>query len=271
MFVNTALNFTGSKYKLLEQIIPEMDYTKKFFVDLFSGSGVVGFNVVDKYEKILTNDIISDLIAIHKEIIYNYSDFIKKVKLLCVSKDDQDGFNKLRKEYNSNKTPEGLYALMLCSTNNMLRFNKKFEYNQTFGKRQFNSSTQKKLDEFVSYIQQYKDKICFSFKHFSEIKILKPSMIYIDPPYLETEAGYNSYFSNSDGQKLYEYCKDLDKNGHSFMMSGVVGEHKNGKRSKLIDDLISDGYKYKILDHDYEKVARNKNSKNSKEIIIMNY
>ena len=31
---------------------------------------------------------------------------------------------------------------------------------------------------------------------------------------------------------------------------------------KLIDDLISDGYKYKILDHDYEKVARNKNSKN---------
>lgn len=57
MFVNTALNFTGSKYKLLEQIIPEMDYTKKFFVDLFSGSGVVGFNVVDKYEKILTNDI----------------------------------------------------------------------------------------------------------------------------------------------------------------------------------------------------------------------
>lgn len=271
MFVNTALNFTGSKYKLLDQIVPEMDYTKKYFVDLFAGSGVVGFNVVDKYEKILTNDIISDLIGIHRETIYNSEEFIEKVKSLCVSKEDQDGFNKLRKEYNSNKTPEGLYALILCSTNNMMRYNKNFEYNQTFGRRNFNTSTQNKLDEFINYIQSYKDKIFFSSKHFSDIKVLKPSMVYIDPPYLETEAGYNSYFSNSDGQKLYEYCKELDKKGHSFMMSGVVGEHKNGKRSKLIDDLISDGYRYKILNYDYEKVARNKNSKNSNEIIIMNY
>lgn len=271
MFVNTALNFTGSKYKLLQQIVPEMDYTKDYFVDLFCGSAVVGFNVVDKYKKVLSNDIIVDLVGIHKEIIFNSEKFINKVKSLCVSKEDQDGFNKLRAEYNSNKTPEGLYALMLCSTNNMMRFNKKFEYNQTFGCRNFNTSTQNKLDAFIDFIQPYKDKLYFSSKHFSEVKILKPSMVYIDPPYLETEAGYNNYFSNTDGQKLYEYCKELDKNGHSFMMSGVMGEHKNGKRSKLIDNLISDGYKYKILDYDYEKVARNKNSKNSKEVIIMNY
>jgi DNA adenine methylase Dam len=270
-YINTALNFTGSKFKLLDQILPEIDYTKKYFVDLFAGSGVVGFNVVDKYDKILCNDIINDLVGIHKNVIYDFDIFIEKVKSLCVSKEDQEGFNKLRKEYNSNKTPEGLYALMLCSTNNMMRFNQKFEYNQTFGKRSFSESTQKKLDLFIEYIQKHRNKIIFSSSHFSEIKITKPSMIYLDPPYLETEAGYNSYFSNSDGQKLYNYCKDLDKNGHSFMMSGVLGEHKNGKRSKLIDDLISDGYRYKILDFDYEKVARNKNTKNSQEVIIMNY
>lgn len=269
--INTALNFTGSKYKILDPILIEMDYEKDYFIDLFAGSGVVGFNVVDKYKKVLLNDIIKDLIDIHKETIYNSEMFINKVKNLCVEKDDQDGFNKLRKEYNENNTPEGLYALMLCSTNNMMRFNKKFEYNQTFGRRNFSNSTQKKLDLFIDYIQPYKDKILFSSKHFSDVKILKPCMVYLDPPYLETEAGYNNYFSNSDGNKLYDYCKELDKKGCSFMMSGVVGEHKNGKRSKLIDDLISDGYRYKILDFDYEKVARNKNTKNSKEIIIMNY
>ena len=29
--VNGYLNYTGSKYKLLEQILPEMDYTKKYY------------------------------------------------------------------------------------------------------------------------------------------------------------------------------------------------------------------------------------------------
>jgi site-specific DNA-adenine methylase len=96
-------------------------------------------------------------------------------------------------------------------------------------------------------------------------------MVYIDPPYTESEAGYNSYWKRNDDILLYNYIKELDKNGSSFMLSGIMGEHKNGKRSKLIDDLITDGYKYKILDFDYEGVARKKNYKNSKEIIIMNY
>ena len=271
MYINTALNFTGSKYKLLDQIIPELDYNKEYFVDLFCGSGVVGFNVTDKYNEIISNDIISDLIGIHKETINNSTEFISKVKSLCVEKDDQAGFVNLRNEYNKNKTPEGLYALLLCSTNNMMRFSKTFNYNQTFGRRTFSDSTQNKLNLFIDYIQQYKDKIKFSTNHFNDVIINNPSMVYIDPPYLETEAGYNSYFSKEDGLKLYNYCKELDKNGHSFMMSGVWGEHKNGKRSKLIDDLINDGYRYKVLEHNYEKVARNKNVKNSKEVIIMNY
>jgi DNA adenine methylase Dam len=269
-YINTPFNFTGSKYRLLEQILPEFDYTKKYFCDIFAGGGSVYTNIVDKYEKILINDIIEDLIGIHKGLIE--SDIIvEKTKSLCVSKENQDAYLKLRRNYNNNKSPEGLYALMLCCTNNMMRFNKSFEFNQSFGKRTFSDSTQKKIDEFTNHIRPYKDKIIFISKHFNEIKINKPSMVYLDPPYMETEAGYNSYFNIDDNVKLYNYCKELDKNGSSFMLSGVLGEHKNGKRSKLIDDLISDGYNYKVLNFDYEKVARNKNSKNSKEVIIKNY
>ena len=54
------------------------------------------------------------------------------------------------------------------------------------------------------------------------------------------------------------------------MLSGILGEHQNGKRWKLIDDLIKI-FRYKILDFDYEGVARKKNIKTSEEIIIMNY
>lgn len=35
--------------------------------------------------------------------------------------------------------------------------------------------------------------------------------------------------------------------------------------------LIADGFNYKILNFDYEGVARNKKSKNSQEILIYNY
>ena len=49
-YVNPPMNYTGSKFKLLEQILPEFDYTKPYFVDLFMGGGSVYTNVVDKYE-----------------------------------------------------------------------------------------------------------------------------------------------------------------------------------------------------------------------------
>ena len=52
--IETPFNYTGSKFKLLEQLLPEFDYTKPYFVDLFCGGGSVYTNVVDKYEKLIT-------------------------------------------------------------------------------------------------------------------------------------------------------------------------------------------------------------------------
>ena len=281
MYINTALCFTGSKFKLLNQILPEFDYSKKYFVDLFCGSLVVGSNVVDKYDKVLANDVITDLIGIHREIINNSYMFIEKVKVLSVSKDDQSGFNELRTSFNREKTPEKLYALLLCSTNNMMRFNLKFEYNQTFGRRSYNLSTEKKLKDYIEYITPYKDKILFSSKSFSEIKITKPSMIYIDPPYgyvalpdgtigntQISEAGYNVFYKKTDDIKLYDYIVNLNKQKHSFMLSGLL-EH-DGKKSWLMNKLIQDGFKFKELEFNYNGVSR-KGKKESTEIIIMNY
>lgn len=268
MYINTALNYTGSKFKLLEQLLSEMDYTKKYFVDLFGGSGVVGFNLVDKYDKILYNDIITDLVGIHKGIIYDSEKFITKVKSLCVDKDNQEGFNKLRSEYNQNKTPEKLYALILTCTNNMIRYNLKGEVNQTFGFRSWNINTEKKLNLFIEHITPFKDKLYFINKDFNDVKLKKPCMVYIDCPYSNTEAGYNQIWKLNDDIRLYDYCKTLDMNNHSFMVSGSLLH--DSKRSVLLDKLINDGYKYKELNYDYNKVSR-KGKKETTEIIITNY
>lgn len=67
--INTPFNYTGSKFRLLEQILPHFDYTKEYFIDLFCGGGSVYTNVVDKYQKVLINDRIEELILIHKNLI----------------------------------------------------------------------------------------------------------------------------------------------------------------------------------------------------------
>lgn len=266
-FINTPFNYTGNKYKLLEQIIPEMDYTKDYFVDLFAGGGSVYTNVVSKYKKVLVNDIIEQLIGIHKGLVLS-DDIIEQTKLLCPSKDDKDAFLNLRTSFNEDKTPEKLWALMLSCTSNMMRFNKKFKFNQTFGKRSWNDNTTKKTKVFTEHIRQYQDRLIFSSKTFNEININKPTMVYMDPPYSNTEAGYNNYWEKNDDNKLYEYCKNLDKNGSSFMISGALTH--DGDSSVLLDRLISDGYIVKELNFDYNKVSR-KGDKETQEIIIKNY
>ena len=68
-YINSPFNYTGSKFKLLEQILPLIDYSKTIFVDAFAGGGCVYLNLLDKYENIIVNDIIEDLISIQRELI----------------------------------------------------------------------------------------------------------------------------------------------------------------------------------------------------------
>jgi DNA adenine methylase Dam len=267
-YIDSVMNYTGSKYKLLKQILPNFDYTKPYFVDLFTGGGSVYTNVVDRYEKIIVNDIIPDLIGIHSELI-NSDDIISDTKILCPGKENPLGFKELRESYNSNPTPAKLWALMLSSTNNMMRFNLKLKYNQTYGERGWNSNTDKKVESFINHIRLYKNKLKFICKSFDEVDISSDKvMFYCDPPYSNTEAGYNAYWKKDNDDKLYNYLKNIDKNGSSFMISGTL-KH-DGKNCVILDKLISDGYRCVELEFNYNKVSR-KGNKETKEVIIMNY
>jgi len=281
MYIETPFNYTGSKFKILKQILPLFDYNKKIFVDLFAGGGSVYTNILEKYEKILVNDIIQDLILIQKKLILT-DGVIEKVKSYCVEKDDSEGYNELRKSYNENKSPEKLWALMLCCTNNMLRFNQKFEFNQTFGKRTFNSNTEKKVNNFIESVRPYKNKIMFTSKRFSDVPIVMKSFYYIDPPYgyimnedgsmgntQISQAGYNAYYKKSDDESLYNYVHKINNVGATFLMSGVL-EH-DGQKSWILNKLIEDGFSYKDINLDYGKVSRKTNDKGTKEIVVFNY
>ena len=280
-YIDGVMNYTGSKFKLLNQILPEMDYKKPYFVDLFTGGGSVYTNLVDRFDKLIANDIIKDLVGIHSSLIKSDS-IITETKSLCPGKNNQEGFSKLREDYNLNPTPAKLWALMLSSTNNMIRFNQSFKYNQTYGDRGWNDNTDKKVLQFTNHIRQYSDKIRFKSDNFNEIEISSDKiMFYADPPYGRvknengsigkkqiSEAGYNAFWKEDDDIKLYNYLKSIDGRGSSFMVSGVL--YHDEKTCWMLDKLISEGYRYKELQFDYNKVSR-KGDKVTTEVIIMNY
>jgi DNA adenine methylase Dam len=282
MYIDSVMNYTGSKFKLLNQILPEFDFTKKNFVDVFCGGGSVYANVVDKYEKIIINDIIAELIGIHKGIIENDL-IINDTKKLCETlKESQEDFLKLRENYNNNPTPAGLWALILSCNSNLMRFNQKGKFNQTWGKRSFNISTEKKVKLFKEHIRNYSDKIYFKSGSFSDIEIESDTFYYLDPPYAFiknddgeignkqiSEAGYNSYYYKEDDINLRNFCHKINDIGSTFVISGVL-EH-GGKTTWILDKLIKDGFSVKELNFDYERVNKTNQSKSTKEVIIKNF
>lgn len=280
-YINPPFNYSGSKLKLLDQILPLFDYSKDYFIDLFCGGGSVYTNILDKYKKVLINDVLSELIGIHENLNDNASEFIESVKVLAKTKQNQALYNQLRESFNSEKTPEKLYALMLTCTNNTLRYNQKGIFNQTWGQREFNDSIQKKLDIFVEHIAKYSEKIYYASRNFNEIIPTKPSMVYCDPPYgfcmdengditnsQVSLAGYNRFWYQKNDIELYNYLLKLDKNKHSFMLSGVL-EH-DGKKAWLTNKLMQDKFSYEQLDFNYNGVSR-KGDKQTVEVVIMNY
>ena len=249
--INTPFNYMGSKYLLLPKILPLFDYSKSLFVDLFAGSFVVGTNVIDKYNKILANDIVDDLIKIMRELINNPYEIIKKTKILSIAcKDDENKYYELRDSYNKNKSPEKLWALI------------------SWGKRSWNLSTEFKVKEFVKYIYKYKNKIYFSSVDFSQVPISSNGFYYIDPPYTLGLAGYSNQWKQKDDERLYDYIKKINDKKGSFALSGLLSH--NNETSELLTKLINDGFNYKKLDFNYNKVSKTGN-KDSQEIIIMNY
>ncbi len=263
--IDSVMNYTGSKFKLLNQLLPEFDYNKSTFVDVFCGGGSVYTNVLEKYEEVIINDIISDLIGIHKSLMKS-DDIIEKTKSLCPGKLNTEGYSKLREDYNLNPSPDKLWALMLSCTNNMVRFNQKFKFNQTYGNRGWNSNTDVKVDNFKNHIRKF-NNIKYLSTHFENLDF-NDSMLYIDPPYSNTEAGYNAFWKKDDDTKLYEWLRDMERKECSFAVSGTLSH--DGKPCLLLDKLVSDGYNVIEFEFDYNKVSR-VGKKETKEVLIKNY
>lgn len=302
--IQSPLNYTGGKYKLLPQIIPHFPNNINRFVDLFCGGCNVGINVdcnevvfndsnrilIDLFNtfKNLDKQVIFDLIS---QTIENYglSDTKKNgyAKYDCNSSVGLGSYNKekflnLRKDFNNYENKDYyyyimLYVLIVYSFNNQIRFNSNGEFNLPVGKRDFNKSMYNKLDLFIDKIQKLNcEFISRNFIDFDISNLDNNDFVYIDPPYLITCASYNESGGwNSEKEKeLLKFVDTLHQKNIKFALSNVLSS--KGKSNDILSDWlkVNEG-KYKVikLKHSYSNSNYQTKDKvsDTDEVLIINY
>ncbi|BCJ93801.1 hypothetical protein acsn021_13700 [Anaerocolumna cellulosilytica] len=298
-YVQSALNYTGGKYKLLPQIEPLFPKEYNNFIDLFAGGANVGVNAKPK-EKIYINEIKYYLVELYK--------FFKSIDidiLLCkietlideyglsntkqygyahynsdsgkgVGEYNKEPFKKLKTDYNNGKFTGDdknlvFYILIVFGFNNQIRFNSKGEYNLPQGKRDFNDKMVTKLKTFHKAIKD--NKIEFSNLDFREFRnYSKDDFIYVDPPYRISTASYNELggWTLQDDLDLLEYLDKANKKGVKFALSNVI-EHKGEENNVLIE--WAKKYNIHELNFNYNNSNYQSKAKGNvtKEVLITNY
>ena len=302
--IQSPLNYTGGKYKLLPQILPLFPKNIEHFFDIFCGGCNVGINVecrevtfADNNERLIY--LYQTFQNLEKDEIFNWIyKIISDYGLSLVSRDgykfyncesseglgayNRKPFNKLREDFNKSTVFDYyyyvmMYVMIVYAFNNQIRFNDAGNFNLPVGKRDFNEKMQAKLLAFIEKIQSGNYKfVCQDFRNFDVGKTSKKDFVYADPPYLITCATYNEKgsWNISDEIDLLKFLDKLQNNGIKFALSNVL--RSKGKENKILLEWLDKNskiyrvvhLKYSYANSNYHKTDRNAESD---EVLIMNY
>lgn len=303
-YIQSPLNYTGGKYKLLSQIFPLFPQNINSFVDVFCGGGNVGANI--NCQQVIFNDIDKNVVGILKvfknvpvdRLICDIMNIINEYGLSMVCEHGYEYYNcnssaglgnynkqpflRLREHFNTLKRKDKnyyiqLYVLIIYAFNNQIRFNSKGEYNLPVGKRDFNSDMQTKLRNFVLRLQEKECSfVSRDFRYFTSQRLTSQDFVYADPPYLITCATYNEKEGwNIQKEKcLYKYLDSLNEHHIRFALSNVLSS--KGKTNEILKvwlnehagDYVCHHLDYNYSNSNYHTVDR---STGSDEVLITNY
>lgn len=290
IYVGSPLNYTGGKFKLLPQILPMIPAKISTFVDMFSGGGVVAANI--DAEKTIINDLQNEVVSVIRAMVESDTEgFINDVKEVQnsfgVTKSNKDGYLALRKFYNAgNRNPEVFFGMVSASFSNQIRFNKKGNFNMPSGVRKdqsnidgdsknqnlmLNPKQESKMRTFSSALKE--KRITFSSVDFIDFDIEqldRNSFVYLDPPYLITDATYNKLWTLEHEQKLYALMDRLTEKGIKFALSNVL-KHKGFENKTLINWAKNYNVNYLNVSYGNASYQRKERKSPSVEVLITNY
>ena len=302
--IQSPLNYTGGKFKLLPQILPHFPQDVECFIDLFCGGGNVGINA--PCNKVVFNDnnsllrfMFGTFKNMDKQATFELIDhIIEKYGLSntekygyeyygCnsaegLAKYNSESFLKLREDFNRNTNLDynyyiTLFVLIVYAFNNQIRFNRKGEFNLPVGKRDFNKKMREKLSSFIDRLKSGDYKFeSYDFRELPNEDWNDKTFVYVDPPYLITCATYNEQdgWNETLEKELLKYLDNLHERGIRFALSNVI--HSKGKENKILIEWINNNIgKYRVIYLNYTYSNSNYQTKDrtskTDEVLIVNY
>jgi len=257
------LKWAGGKTQLIEQIkkqIPKNIKTNNFtYIEPFVGSGAVLFWILEEFpnlERAIINDINKDLTDSYLTTKHNVVDLIQILKKWEIEYHGISENQEKKKEYyyekrslfnsrKSNQTSQSALFIFLNRTcfNGLYRVNRKNEFNVPIGSYK---TPQICNEENLLAVSKVLQKVEILNGDFSEtIKYAdKNTFFYFDPPYkpLNETSSFNSYakdeFDDEEQIRLKEFCEELDKKGHQWILSNSDVKGKDPKNN-FFDDLYA--------------------------------
>jgi adenine-specific DNA-methyltransferase len=263
----SPLNYSGSKYRIFNEIRKYFPNRISDFVDVMGGAFNVGVNVYadriyyNEYNPFVFELIIYILNTKPNNII-NYVE--KEIDRYGLDNGKKQEFYRLREDYNSSPKIEKLYLLTMFCFQNQIRFNNDLKFNTPVGNCGYNPNLKKRILDF----KPKTDVINFSNKDFTEYPYDNhdnESLFYFDPPYIVTNATYNDGKRGFEGwtsqheTELLELLTHLDKLGYNFMLSNVI--HHRGKTNTLLLEWI-ETHQFKVFEI---------SNSIRKEVVVINY
>ena len=299
--IQSPLNYTGGKFKLLNQILSHFPERIDTFVDLFCGGCNVGVNV--NADCVIFNDNSPHLLYLYntfkklgkKTMLNMIDDVIEKYGLSRSTENGYDFYNcesssglgdynrepflRLREDLNKKNENYGyyiiLYVLIVYAFNNQIRFNSKGEFNLPVGKRDFNGKMKSKLCAFVDRLREGNYTFsCIDFRKVDTTALTENSLIYCDPPYLITCATYNERdgWNEQCERDLLAMLDALNERRIRFALSNVL--RSKGKTNEILSEWLRQR-NYRAIHLDYSYSNSNYHTKNktdsADEVLIVNY
>lgn len=273
--IKSPINYTGNKFKILPDIKELLPKQINTFVDVFGGSGTVTLNVsANKYIYNDFNKWVVDMFdgLINGDTIQNIADIDSIIAEYNLSKENQEGYLRLRDDYNNGRNDwKTLYTLCCYAFNSQGRFNRYGKFNMPFGKDR-SSCTDIQRRNIWNIRENVGDGVvvCLN-KSFDEIdfsQITTQDFVYFDPPYWGSDAVYNEQdgWTEQHEKKLYDLLIKLNDRGIKWMLSNNL-KYGNPYLQKLCDTFNC----YHIGSHYSNSSYNKKDRTEDDEVIVINY
>lgn len=227
---NSPLKWAGGKRKLLDRIYEHIPGRCAMFVDVFTGSGVVGANAPAPYVHMY--DLNTHLVSFLTHLRTDEDRLIERCEGLWEDGNNElhyylcrNEFNSLvETEYNSLEKSALFYYLNKHCFNGLCRFNGDGKFNVPFGRYKAVDMNEEGLHQFSSKLKHCVIDTCDFRKVMSDARYLKSTTVmYCDPPYApvtETSfTGYTGEFGKDCQEELADLARKAARKGVTVILS----------------------------------------------------